>query len=193
MLNVNSPVGVWDAGRRGGVVGEWGKGEMKRVCWAAVGGMEGGRPHGELELCPYPASSTTLDPSTPPCLVDASLAAAPLLQPLLVMLWEHPTQPHRPPSIVRSYLVNASSAAATAAATGDALGTPHPALLFLSCAYLVTPFQQMKSGEWGTCVRLISPANEVGGVGHMCPSDLSCEFPTEGMFWDHPIQLLPDF
>ncbi|CAI5526366.1 unnamed protein product [Closterium sp. Naga37s-1] len=29
---------------------------------------------------------------------------------------------------------------------------------------------------------------EIGGVGHMCPSDLSCEFPTEGMFWDHPIQ-----
>ncbi|CAI5458697.1 unnamed protein product [Closterium sp. Yama58-4] len=30
--------------------------------------------------------------------------------------------------------------------------------------------------------------DEIGGLGHMCPADLSCEFPTEGMFWDHPIQ-----
>ncbi|GJP82090.1 hypothetical protein CLOP_g12309 [Closterium sp. NIES-67] len=28
---------------------------------------------------------------------------------------------------------------------------------------------------------------EIGGVGHMCPADLSCEYPTEGMFWDHPM------
>ncbi|CAI6003447.1 unnamed protein product, partial [Closterium sp. NIES-64] len=34
----------------------------------------------------------------------------------------------------------------------------------------------------------MSSLYEIGGVGHMCPADLSCEFPTEGMFWDHPIQ-----